>query len=339
MKFKDLFQDSASNRRQVTNKYNFSSTQKTHMKALVLGGTGFIGRRLVDNLIKENWDVTIATSGRSPNPFGDAVSSVVFDRFRITSLEEKLSSPPYFDVLFDQICFGPDDAAEIADSFGGRIGHYVFVSSGSVYPQDQPVYVEEDFDPYQHEIQKGGMGTLGYGEGKRSAEAYFFQKSDFPVAAARFPIVVGHDDSTTRFQKLVQDVLDGNEILVPPGGGKKNYVWVEDAGRFLMWLGKNGKKGPFNASSSYALDAVEMIDTVSKVTGKEANIIESSESMGPTSYYTSEDHLYSPAKAEKEGFEFTPFRDWIEDEIRLTVENRGKSPNSMEYFSRKINDS
>lgn len=309
------------------------------MKALVLGGTGFIGRRLVDNLIKENWDVTIATSGRSPNPFGDAVSSVVFDRFNITSFEEKLSSPPYFDVLFDQICFGPDDAAEITESFDGRIGRYVFVSSGSVYPQDQPKYTEEDFDPYNHEIRKGGMGTLGYGEGKRSAEAYLFQRAGFPVAAARFPIVVGHDDSTTRFQKLVQDILEGNEILIPHGGGKKNYVWVEDAGRFLLWLGKNGKQGPYNASSSYTLDANEMIDIVCRVTGKDANIVDSSESINPTSYYSSADHLYSPEKAEHEGFTFTEFNDWIEDEIRLTVERGGQSPNSLDYFTRKLQKS
>ena len=36
------------------------------MRALVIGGTGFIGRRLVEYLIKYDCEVTIATSGKTP---------------------------------------------------------------------------------------------------------------------------------------------------------------------------------------------------------------------------------------------------------------------------------
>jgi len=39
------------------------------MKALVVGGTGFIGRRLISNLLNTGCDVTIATSGQTTNPF------------------------------------------------------------------------------------------------------------------------------------------------------------------------------------------------------------------------------------------------------------------------------
>ena len=65
------------------------------MKVLVLGGTGFISRRLVDLLLKDGADVTMATSGRTPNPFGDAVEEVKVDRFDRLSIFEKLNSPQF----------------------------------------------------------------------------------------------------------------------------------------------------------------------------------------------------------------------------------------------------
>lgn len=307
------------------------------MKALVLGGTGFIGRRLVENLLRDDSDVTLATSGRSPNPFGDAVSTVTVDRFDLTSIEEKLSSPPYFDVLFDQICFGPDDAVKIVEAFENRIGHYVFVSSGSVYDNSKNSELgEKDFDPYSHKIQKGGIESLGYSEGKRSAEAYFFQNANFPVAAARFPIVVGHDDSTLRFQKLVEDVLEGREIYIPPNGKKRNYVWVDDAGRFLYWLGKNGKAGPYNASSPDRVDVVELLGLISEVTGVKPKVSSESGSGRPTSYYAKEEKILLEDKAAKEGFVFSPFGEWMRSEIGQVAKGKDVSPNSVEYFVRRL---
>lgn len=308
------------------------------MKALVLGGTGFIGRRLVDNLLKENCDVTIATSGNSPNPFADAVTSIEFDRFDIASIADKLSSPPYFDVLFDQICFGPDDAANIVETFTGRIGHYVFVSSAAVYYPGKSSCVEEDFDPGHFNLQSGGIGNLGYSEGKRNAEAYMFQHATFPVASARFPIVMGHDDSTMRFQNHVKSIVSGTEIVIPPYGRRRSYVWVEDAGRFLAWLGLNGKSGTYNAASRYTLDAVELMKRMGGALKKEPNIVGSDNTEGRSSYYATADSVLSVEKAENEGFTFSKLEEWLEEEVKKTANNGGNALNNMDYFRKKLSE-
>lgn len=307
------------------------------MKALVLGGTGFIGRRLVDHLLKENCDVTLGTSGRSPNPFGDAVNAVAVDRFSVSSLEEKLSSPPYFDVLFDQICFGPDDAEKIIEVFGSRIGRYVFVSSGAVYDKTPDNEISENaFDPYNYVTQQGGIENLGYSEGKRSAESHLFHNAPFPVAAARFPIVVGYDDSTLRFQKLVEDVMEGNKIYIPGNGKKRNYLWVDDAGRFLYWLGSKDKVGPYNAASGYRIDAVHLVELVGEVLGVSPEIVAEKGSAHITPFYAVEEKILVPDKAETEGFSFTAFKDWIRNEIELAAGEKRKSPNSVDYFTRRL---
>lgn len=295
------------------------------MKVLVLGGTGFIGRRLVDYLLKNDCDVTIATSGRSPNPFGDAVSTVIFDRHDITSFEEKLSSPPYFDVLFDQICYGPDDAEIIVETFKDRIGSYVFVSSGSVYIPLGADRKEEDFDPVHSPLKMGSISDLGYGEGKRNAEAYFFQKAPFPVAAARFPIVVGYDDVTTRFQGLVNSIATGKNIVIPPECGKRNYVWVEDAGRFLAWLGMNKKSGAYNAATGYKLDAIELSQSIGNALNKAPIVTSKRGDEDPSPYYAPREQTLSVEKAESEGFDFTPFQEWIVREANLVAESSLRS--------------
>ena len=59
------------------------STQRliyTYMRVLVLGGTQFIGRASVGALLSRGHAVTVLNRGRSPNPFGAAVSHIACDR-------------------------------------------------------------------------------------------------------------------------------------------------------------------------------------------------------------------------------------------------------------------
>jgi len=302
------------------------------MKALVIGGTGFIGRRLVSNLLKADYDVTIATSGKSTNPFGTRVKTLVFDRFEMKSIEDRIPPAEKFDVLFDQLGFGPDDAAGICRIFHGRINHYVLTSSGAVYEGSKTGFREQDFDPTTTKPKEGGIRTLGYGEGKRSAEAYLFQNAPFTVASARFPIVLGPDDSTERFQFHVDRVKEERPIVIPAGCGRMNYVWVEDAGRFLFWLGIEGRNGTYNAASSYTLDANELVRRIGLQLKKTPNILREGEKGDITPYYTEADWSLDVTKAERDGFAFSPFEEWFPVIVRQTVETGGKRLNTVDYF-------
>ena len=304
------------------------------MKAIIIGGTGFMGRRLVGHLLESGHDVTIASSGRSPNPFGERVEAIKLDRFNRKSLEDSVSTLPRFDVLYDQVGFGPDDIMSLCNVFEGKVNHYVFTSSGSVYREAKVGRVEEDFDAASAEPKEGGIADLGYAEGKRSAESYLHRHAPFPFSAVRFPIVIGHDDVTGRFQFHVNRVAEGKEIVIPSSCGKMNYVWVEDAGRFLAWIGENRKTGPYNAASPYMLDAGELVRRIGETLGRKPVISEKGEE-NRSPYYTKSDRSLSRAKAEREGFEFTPFDRWFPDEVRKTIETGGKIMNTMDYLDPK----
>lgn len=312
-----------------------SERSESVMKALVMGGTGFIGRRLVSHLLKADCDVTIATSGRSVNPFGNKVKTVVFERFEMKSIESEIPSGEKFDVLFDQLGFGPDDVAGICSIFHGKIKHYVLTSSGAVYEGSKAGFVEDDFDPTTAKPREGGIRTLGYAEGKRSAEAYLFQNAPFTVAAARFPIVLGPDDSTERFQFHVRRVMEEKPIVIPVGCGRMNYVWVEDAGRFLSWLGLEQRTGTYNAASSYTLDANELVQRIGILLNKTPKILRDGEKADNTPYFEG-DWSVDATKAERDGFAFTSFEEWFPVVVRETVESGGKRLNTIDYFRQRL---
>lgn len=295
------------------------------MKALVIGGTGFIGKRLVSSLLDSGNEVTIATTGRSANPFGERVNAVKMDRFNQKSLEDAVSIMPNFDVLYDQVGYGPDDVASTCRLFEGKIDHYVFTSSGSVYNPLKIGSVEEDFDPASSHPLKGGIKDLGYAEGKRAAESFLYKKAPFKYAAVRFPIVIGHDDVAKRFQFHVTSVLEGRKIVIPSPCGKMNYVWVEDAGRFLSWIGTNRKEGVYNAASSYMINAKELVHRIGEILGKTPIVSDHGNEKDTSPYYTETGFSLVSTKAEKEGFRFTPFDEWFPVEVKKTIERLKKS--------------
>ncbi len=300
------------------------------MKVLVLGGTGFIARRLVDNLLEKKCDITIATSGKNVNPFGDLVTPVILDRFDRLSMEDKLASPPFFDVVFDMLAFRVRDVIPVTEIFKNRIGRYVFVSSAAVYSGDSGTLSEDRFLP-EPLAARSELTEKDYAEGKRNVEAYLLANAPFPVAGARFPNVLGHDDSTLRFQDHVNRVRRDETFILPANEGKRNYAWVEDAGRFLAWLGLEGKTGVYNAATPEFVTVRELIESIAGALGRKAQIASSEEESSNSRYYSKRDYIVSVKKAESEGFKFTPMRSWLRKEVEM-VNASGEGPlYSAEY--------
>ena len=176
-------------------------------KVLVLGGTRFFGRKLVELLIADGHDVTIVTRGKLANPFGDTVKHIIVDR-RDTNAFSNVFEGQYYDIVYDNICYSPNEAKALCDIFNGKMGKLIFTSTLATYDADGKAKCEADFDPYTYSIQMGDTEDFTYGEGKRQAEAVFFKYATCPVVAVRFPIVMGIDDYTERLHFHVKHVAN-----------------------------------------------------------------------------------------------------------------------------------
>lgn len=88
-------------------------------KVLVLGGTRFFGKHLVEALLQDGHDVTIATRGITGDFFGSRVKRLIVDREDEKQLTERLADKSY-DIVYDNLCYSSNAAKIICEVLRGK---------------------------------------------------------------------------------------------------------------------------------------------------------------------------------------------------------------------------
>ncbi|KOA19966.1 NAD dependent epimerase/dehydratase family protein [Clostridium homopropionicum DSM 5847] len=226
-------------------------------KVLVFGGTRFFGKKLVKALIDNGHDVTIATRGITKDNFSDKVKRVIVDRDDENALMEAFRDKSY-DVIYDNICYSPNAAKYACNVFNDNVNKYIFTSTLSVYDAGLNLK-EENFDPYGYKIKYGKRDDFDYGEGKRLAEAVFFQEAPFQVVAVRFPVVIGEEDYTNRLISYSDNICKGEAFYVDNLDSTMSFISSQEAGEFLHWISTKDFQGPINACCNGTIKIKEII--------------------------------------------------------------------------------
>lgn len=149
--------------------------------ALVLGVTQFFGKKLVQILLDNGINVTIATRGKTTDPFGEQVERLIIHTEDRASLEQAFNNRTG-DVVYDQTCYSPIEALDVIEVLKGKISRYVFTSSQEVYEYGT-MRNESEFDPltFKPELKTRNeySGIPSYQEAKRSVEAILFRNPMF----------------------------------------------------------------------------------------------------------------------------------------------------------------
>ncbi|WP_025685423.1 NAD(P)H-binding protein [Paenibacillus maysiensis] len=284
-------------------------------KILVLGGTRFFGKRLVERLLEDSENnVTILTRGQTSDSFGERVQRIIADRNDAEALAEAVGEQVW-DVVYDNICFSPDEAREACRIFDAKAKRYILTSSLSVYDPSPEVLTESVFDPQAYLVCKGGKDDFTYQEAKRQAEAVFMQQATFPVAAVRFPIVLGTDDYTRRLHFHIEHVRDGIEIGIPNPAARISFIRSDQAADFLLWLGHSHLTGPVNACSDGTVRIGDVISTIEQVTGKQAVIQEKTVDEHMSPFGITQSWYMDTTKARSEGYSFLSLTEWLPELI------------------------
>lgn len=283
---------------------------------LVLGGTRFFGKNLVELLLKEQIEVTLLTRGQTEDEFGDQVKRLVVDREDAVALEKAIGDQQY-DVVYDNICFTPQQAREAVAIFKHKAKRYILTSSLSVYDFGKGVLHEQDVDTHHYTIDKDPEAKLSYGEGKRQAEAVFFQQADFPVAAVRFPIVLGPNDYTKRLHFHIERVLSGKVIGISNIEAQMNFIHEQEAAEFLFWLGiSSDLTGPVNARSDGEVSLRELIQWIEQGTGQQAIIQSETDEDAQSPFGVPDSWIMDTSKAKQAGFTFYVLSEWMPELIK-----------------------
>lgn len=281
----------------------------TQKRILVLGGTRYFGKQLVKLLLDQGHQVTVATRGKTTDPFGNRIERGTIDRSDLRTIDG-LAKTRYWDVVFDQLCYSPNEAELSIEVFKGRVGRYVHTSTASVYNTDG-ARSEKDFDPTSYPIRNGNRSDFNYSEGKRLAEAMLFQQASFPVVAMRIPIVLGPDDYTGRLEFHIDRVRARKTIVIPNLNASTSFIYSSEAARFLYWLAMGNITGPINACSNGTLSIREIIEIIEHRVGQKAEIVNKGAEEAHTPFTDEKSRYLDNSRARALGFEFENLSNWF----------------------------
>lgn len=296
--------------------------------ALVIGGTRFIGRHTVTNLLDNGYRVTTLTRGTHENPFADddRVTHVEGNRTNDRDLKTaKLSADP--DIVIDCVAYHPADVEAATDLFADVDG-YVYVSSGSAYAADH-LPKREGETPLESCSPEQATDDSQATYGNRKAEgdrAVFDAAADGVAAMAVRPCVVyGPHDYTERLDYWIDRVLTHDRVVVPGDG---DLIWhrgyVEDVARALRIVAERGEPGAaYNVGDRRALTLAEMVETIAEAAGVDCAVVPADADAlaagglepGEFPLYREYPHLLDTCALAALGWESTP----VEDAMARTV--------------------
>ena len=192
-------------------------------RALVLGGTGAIGRATAQRLLAAGWrvDVLAREAARMPEALAAAGARFVAgDRRDVSALRDALGDGA--DLLVDCVCFTAADARQLLP-LARQAGSTVMISSKAVYVDARGNHSNSDdppcFDGPIRETQPtlaasdGDYTTReGYGANKVAAERVLLD-SGLPVTVLRPSKIHGAGSRRPREWVFVKRVLDRRPAL------------------------------------------------------------------------------------------------------------------------------
>jgi nucleoside-diphosphate-sugar epimerase len=242
---------------------------------LVIGGTRFIGRLLVQRLLHAGHNVTVATRGYAPDPFGERIVRIRTDRRNELAMRSLAKAGP-FDIVYDQLCYSPLDAAIAVRCFAGKVGRYVMTSTidayralggdrtGALFEADLAIEAQAIDAAYPwHDPRRA---TECYVTGKVQAEAYLARDGSLPLVTPRLAHVLGGpEDFTGRLAHYVELARAGAVLDYANEDAAVSFMTAHAAADFLFWTGMQDFMGPVNAACDGALSAFQLHQRVGEV--------------------------------------------------------------------------
>jgi nucleoside-diphosphate-sugar epimerase len=209
------------------------------MRLLVLGGTRFLGRAIVDEAVRRGYDVTTFSRGRSGEP-RPGVEALHGDR---TSYPDLLTlGGREFDLVIDTSVIAPRHVAASAGLLAPRVGHYTYVSSLSVYADFGTTPVSEDSPVAECPPDADGtVETLGYAELKAGSERAVLAALPGHCLIARPGLLLGPHENVGRLPWWLARMARGGPVLAP--GGPDRPLRATDARDLAAWLVDNTRRG------------------------------------------------------------------------------------------------
>lgn len=243
-------------------------------RTLVIGGTLFMGRAIVDQLLERGDEVVIMHRSRG-TPFGARVGEILCDRNDIAAVKVALDGTR-FDVVYDMVYDWQrgTTAAQVsaaATATANGLSRYVFVSSVAVYHPGGDYHEDAELVPSDY--------PNTYGAQKADSERALFaigRDQSVPVTTLRPAFVYGENNPFEREAFFWDRLLAGRPILVPDDGmSTMQWVYSQDVARAaILATEKDAAIGhAVNLANYPAVTQVEFLRVLGRVAGTTPQLV------------------------------------------------------------------
>jgi 2'-hydroxyisoflavone reductase len=196
------------------------------MRVLILGGTLFLGRHIVNAAVRRGHDVSIFHRGRTEADLPARVTRLHGDRDHDV---EALRGGRY-DVVVDTSAYHPTQIERVAAVLAG-VGQYILISTARVYAASPATEATSLHPP----ISNVGIGAsrATYPGLKRACEMTAERLYGDRVSILRPCVLAGPFDPTNRFEYWVRRCARGGQILAP--GRSDRLLQILDARDLAEW--------------------------------------------------------------------------------------------------------
>jgi 2'-hydroxyisoflavone reductase len=238
------------------------------MRLLVLGGTKFLGRAVVERALERGDEVTLFNRGQTNPDLFPEVERLRGDRDGDLAALEGRS----WDAVVDPSGYVPRVVRASAERLARNgVGYYVFVSSISAYadlslPVDESSPLATLADPTSEDVAEH------YGALKALCERVVGDVFPGRSASVRAGLIVGPHDPTGRFTYWPHRIARGGEVLVPGRPERRvQFIDVRDLASWMLSLAERRVDGVFNATGPVpAVTMRELVETCRAVSGSDA---------------------------------------------------------------------
>jgi 2'-hydroxyisoflavone reductase len=231
------------------------------LKLLVIGGTQFAGRHVVEAALAAGHQVTLFNRGRrNPGLFPEAEHLVGDRRGDLSVLQDRR-----WDVVVDPSGYVPSVVQRSAVLLSQAVHYYCFISTVSVYPDPGPSADEtaplasvtpqdlaraEAYDPDARSSPGGGYGEA-YGGLKAQCERSVLDALPGRTMIVRPGFILGPYDYSNRYPYWIERIMRGGTVLAPGAPDRQvRVIDMRDIAAWILCMAETRVAGVFNATGA-----------------------------------------------------------------------------------------
>lgn len=300
------------------------------MRLLILGGTSFVGRAIVEDALANGHEVTLFNRGKTRTELFGPLPRLIGDR---DAGDYEALRGGEWDAAVDVSGYVPRHVGQAMDVLNDNVGRYLFISSHAVYDPTAAPGADERAPLREPCRDTESLDNSTYGRLKVACELDVTAHYGTRATIVRPGKVAGPHDNSDMFTYWVRRAAQGGRVALPGAANQPcQLVDSRDLARLVTCLLADNRSGAFHAvGPAEATTLGGLIETCAHAAGTEVEIVQVAEDYGHRFFPLARPReIWStlkrdPAKARAAGMPATPLQTTAAD-VAAWDRSRGLPP-------------